>query len=86
MDTEGIELIFEESGIKEVASTAAQVNAEVTNIGARRLHTILTTLLEEILFNAPDNIEEKSINIDSSKVKTTLGSIVESTDLSKYIL
>jgi len=49
--------------ILEIAKTAAFVNQEITNIGARRLHTILTTLLEDLLFNAPDNIEEKNITV-----------------------
>ncbi len=86
MMSDDIDLVFEDSAIKEIASTAAQVNQEVTNIGARRLHTIMTTLLEEILFNAPDNIEEKEIVIDAAKVKDNLSEIVENTDLSKFIL
>lgn len=86
MDTEGINLTFDESGIKEIAATAAKVNDEVTNIGARRLHTILTTILDEILFNAPDNLENKEIIIDAKKVNDSLGEILKNQDLSKYIL
>ena len=86
MATEGVELEFDESGIKEIARTAAEVNEDVTNIGARRLHTILTTLLEEFLFNAPDNLDEKSITISDQNVKTSLTEIVQSSDLSKFIL
>jgi ATP-dependent HslUV protease ATP-binding subunit HslU len=86
MDTEGINLTFDESGIKEIAATAAKVNDEVTNIGARRLHTILTTILDEILFNAPDNLESKEIIIDAKKVNDSLGEILKNQDLSKYIL
>ena len=86
MKTENIELEFDESGILEVAQTAAQVNEDVTNIGARRLHTILTTLLEEYLFNAPDNIEENKIVISSDTVKSGLDEITKSNDLSKFIL
>lgn len=86
MDTEGINLEFDESGIREIAATAAKVNDEVTNIGARRLHTILTTILDDILFNAPDNIENKNITINEEKVKTSLGDIIKNQDLTKYIL
>lgn len=86
MDTEGINLTFDESGIKEIAATAAKVNDEVTNIGARRLHTILTTILDDILFNAPDNLESKEIVIDAKKVNDSLGEIIKNQDLSKYIL
>lgn len=84
--TENIELDFDESGIKEIASLAAQVNDEVTNIGARRLHTIMSTLLEEIMFKAPEDIESKNIKINSEKVRDVLKDIVQNTDLSKYIL
>lgn len=86
MNTEDINLVFVESAIKQIAKTAAQVNDEVTNIGARRLHTILTTLLEEILYNAPDNIEEKEIVIDDNKVRESLEDIASNNDLSKFIL
>lgn len=86
MKTEGVEIIFEESGINTIASYAAQVNEEVTNIGARRLHTILTTLLEDYLFNAPDNLEDNNIIINAEKVKQSLNDIVLSTDTSKFIL
>ncbi len=84
--TEGIELEFDESGIKEIAALAAKVNDEVTNIGARRLHTIMTTLLEDIMFKAPDEIESHHIKINSDKVLEVLKDIVQNTDLSKYIL
>ncbi len=84
--SEKLELVFEESSIKEIASIAARVNDQVTNIGARRLHTIMTTLLEDILYNAPDNLPDKHIVIDDARVKDKLNEIVENTDLSKYIL
>lgn len=86
MATENIELNFDESGIAEIAKMAASVNEEVTNIGARRLHTILTTLLEEHLFNAPDNISDNKITITSDTVHKNLDEIRKSTDLSKFIL
>ena len=86
VSSENVKLSFEEDAIKEIASIAAKVNDEVTNIGARRLHTILTTLLEDILFELPDGIKEKSIVITADKVKTTLKNISENIDLSKFIL
>jgi ATP-dependent HslUV protease ATP-binding subunit HslU len=86
LETEGVELNFEESGIRQIASTAANLNEEVTNIGARRLHTILTTLLEDILFNAPGDLGDMNKSIDEQFVRDHLDSIAASTDLSKYIL
>jgi len=84
--TEGINLEFDETAIREIANIAALVNDEVTNIGARRLHTILSTLLEDLMFNAPDNIEEKNIVIDGERVRKGLKDIAKNIDLSKYIL
>lgn len=86
LTTEGVEIIFKEDAIKEVAKTAAHVNAEVENIGARRLHTILTTLLEDILFDVPDKTTEKKFEITGKLVNDKLDSIVTNRDLSKYIL
>ncbi|MFP4526982.1 MAG: ATP-dependent protease ATPase subunit HslU [Candidatus Kapaibacterium sp.] len=84
--SEDLVLEFTDGSIREIAATAARVNTEITNIGARRLHTILTTLLEELLFNAPDNIEEKTIRIDAKTVSDRLDSIVQNSDLSKFVL
>jgi ATP-dependent HslUV protease ATP-binding subunit HslU len=86
LETEGVKLEFDDSGISQIAKTAANVNEEVTNIGARRLHTILTTLLEDILYNAPADIDEEALSIDAQFVKDHLDEIATSTDLSKYIL
>ena len=86
MESEGVTLNFHESAIKEVAKSAAYVNAEVTNIGARRLHTILTTLLDDILFNTPDNIDSKVMDITEETVQQHLTNIVKNADLSKFIL
>jgi ATP-dependent HslUV protease ATP-binding subunit HslU len=83
--TEGVELDFTEDAITELARTAAQVNAQMENIGARRLHTILERLLDEVSFQAPD-IETKSIVIDSVYVRERLDAIVKDEDLSHYIL
>ncbi len=85
-DSEGVNIEFKEEAIKEIAEIAAKVNDEVTNIGARRLHTILTTLLEDLLFDIPDKISKKKITIDAKKVKETLNEISDNTDLSKFIL
>ncbi len=86
LKTEGVEVNFNDEAISEVARTAAYVNEEVENIGARRLHTILTTLLEDILFDLPDKMDVKKIQIDSKLVNTKLDAIVKDRDLSKYIL
>lgn len=86
IETEGLNIIFNEDAITEIASIAAHVNDEVTNIGARRLHTIMTTLLEETLFNAPDNIESKDITITSKEVQESLSDVIQNTDISKFIL
>jgi ATP-dependent HslUV protease ATP-binding subunit HslU len=83
---ENIELTFDDSAIREIASIAARVNEQITNIGARRLHTIMTTLLEDILFNAPDNISDRNIVIDAVMVRKNLNNIVDNSDLSRYIL
>ena len=86
LETEGVELEFTEDGIKEIARIATEVNEQVENIGARRLHTILTTLLDEILFDVPDKIPSDVVKIDAIFVKDKLEKIVRDRDLSKYIL
>lgn len=86
LETEGIQLEFDPEAITEIAAIAAKVNEEITNIGARRLHTIMTTLLEGILFNAPDKIKDKKIVVTVQMVREKLNRIIENVDLSKYIL
>ncbi len=86
LDTENVEIKFDKSAIKEIAKTAAHVNEEVENIGARRLHTILTTLLEDILFEVPDKMPDGKIKITGKMVNEKLDKIVKDRDLSKYIL
>ncbi|MGE5681684.1 MAG: ATP-dependent protease ATPase subunit HslU [Bacillota bacterium] len=86
LNTEGVNIEFREDGIKEVARIATIVNEQVENIGARRLHTILTTLLDDILFNVPDVIPETTVTVDGKMVKDKLERIVTNRDLSKYIL
>ncbi len=84
--SENIRLNFEQEAIEQVATIAAEVNEQVENIGARRLHTILTTLLEDILFDVPDKNKENDITISGQMVEEKLTSIVKDRDLSKYIL
>ncbi len=83
--TEGVKLSFNEEAICEIARIAAMVNTRAENIGARRLHTIMSTLLEQILFDVPDK-KIKKIEVDAAMVQNTLKDIVEDEDLSKYIL
>jgi len=85
METEGIDLEFGEDAIDEIARTAAQVNQQTENIGARRLHTIMETLLEELSFDAPERTN-RQIKIDSSFVRGRLEDIASDIDLSRYIL
>ncbi|MBN2328801.1 MAG: ATP-dependent protease ATPase subunit HslU [Candidatus Omnitrophica bacterium] len=85
METENVRIEFKDDGIAEMARMAAHINDEMENIGARRLHTIMETLLEDILFEAPDRGGETFI-VDEKFVKEKLGDIVEDTDLSRYIL
>ncbi len=84
--TEGVTLEFEPDGIREIARTATQVNDQVENIGARRLHTIMTTLLEEILFETPDRYVGKTIRITGEMVTERLSGIAKDKDLSRYVL
>jgi ATP-dependent HslUV protease ATP-binding subunit HslU len=85
METEGLHLNFSSEAIREVARIAAQVNEQTENIGARRLHTIIEKLLEEVSFNAPE-LREKKIEVDTSMVRERLEKIVSSEDLSRFIL
>ena len=84
--TEGVTLDFHDDGIREIARIATEVNDQVENIGARRLHTILTTLLEDALYLAPDEIPAETIVVDAERVTSRLSSIVRNRDLSKFIL
>ena len=85
MATEGIELLFREDAVHEIARTAALVNDRTENIGARRLHTILEKLLEDLSFDAPER-RERRIEIDAEYVRNRLAEIVSDEDLSRYIL
>jgi ATP-dependent HslUV protease ATP-binding subunit HslU len=86
LGTEGVTIEFTDDAVREIASIAAEVNSMVENIGARRLHTILTTLLEETLFDVPDNMPDGTIRVDGDIVRDRLRSVVQNRDLSQYIL
>jgi ATP-dependent HslUV protease ATP-binding subunit HslU len=85
VEAEGASLDFREDGIGEIARIAALVNERMENIGARRLHTVMTTLLEDVLFELPDR-GTGAITVDATVVKDRLKAIVEDEDLRKYIL
>ncbi len=85
LETEGLKLEFTREALDEVAHFAFQVNEATENIGARRLHTIMERVLDEISFNAPD-LEEKTVKVDADYVKKMLVDIVKDQDLSRYIL
>jgi ATP-dependent HslUV protease ATP-binding subunit HslU len=85
MATEGFALEFEPEAIREIAALATQVNERTENIGARRLHTVMEKLLEEISFNAPD-MEETKLAITDTYVRERLADLIANEDLSRYIL
>jgi ATP-dependent HslUV protease ATP-binding subunit HslU len=85
MDTEGISLTFTDEAIRRIADFATTVNDRTENIGARRLHTVLEKLLDEISFEGPD-LQEKTVTIDEAYVTRMLADIVKNEDLSRYIL
>ncbi len=85
LKTENVDLEFSEDGIETIANLATEVNSSVENIGARRLHTIIERILDEISFTATDRSGEKIV-IDSKYVKDNLGQLVKDNDLSKFIL
>jgi ATP-dependent HslUV protease ATP-binding subunit HslU len=85
LETEGLKIAFTDDGVASIAKFAAVVNEQTENIGARRLHTILEKVLEEISFEAPE-LKKKSIKIDAAYVQKQLVNIVKDQDLSRYIL
>ena len=85
LKTENVDLEFTEDGIDTIATIASEVNTTVENIGARRLHTIIERVLDEISFTATDRSGEKII-VDSKYIKQNIGELVKDTDLSKFIL
>ena len=85
LDTEGIKLTFTPDALAEIARFAARVNQSTENIGARRLHTIMEKLLEEVSFEGPD-LKKKTVKVDGNYVRRQLADIVKDQDLSRYIL
>jgi len=85
LGTEGVSIDFTEDGIRAVAKIAAEVNAEIENIGARRLSTVMEKLLEEVSFDAEDR-SGTTISIDAAYVDKQLSSVARNTDLSRYVL
>ncbi len=85
MKTEGVELVFTPDAIQELARLAVQVNSTIENIGARRLHTVLERLLDDISFTAPDRAGE-TITIDAALVQKNVGDLAKNADLSRFIL
>jgi ATP-dependent HslUV protease ATP-binding subunit HslU len=85
LETEGIKLTLTDDALEEVARFAAQVNESAENIGARRLHTIMEKLLEEVSFEGPD-LKKKTVKVDANYVRKQLSDIVKDQDLSRYIL
>ena len=85
LETEGLRLMFTDDALEEVARLAAQVNQETENIGARRLHTIMEKVLEDISFSGPD-MKKRNLRIDAAYVRKQLAEIVKDQDLSRYIL
>ena len=83
--TEGVKLKISESAISEIAHIATKVNDEVENIGARRLHTILEKVLDDISFSASDK-KVGELKVDEGYVKKQIGDVYKDTDLSKFIL
>jgi ATP-dependent HslUV protease ATP-binding subunit HslU len=84
--TEGLEVEFTDDAIVALARIAFEVNEAIENIGARRLHTILTTLLEQVLFDVPDVVKEKHLKVTAKFVEDRLDKVVRNRDLSQYIL
>jgi len=85
MKTEGVTLSFTEDGVKRIAEVAFDINKSAENIGARRLHTVMEKMLEEISYEAPDRKDTKVV-VDKAYVNDSLGELLEDEDLSRYIL
>jgi ATP-dependent HslUV protease ATP-binding subunit HslU len=83
--TEGVDVVFEDDAVETIAKIAEEVNSRTENIGARRLHTVMERLLEDILFDAPD-VQDKRMVIDKGYVESKLKDIKDDEDLSRYIL
>src|SRR5206468_9908201 len=85
METEGVTLVFGDDAVRRIADFATIVNERTENIGARRLHTVMEKLLDEVSFEGSD-LQEKTVTIDDAYVSKMLAEIVKNEDLSRYIL
>ncbi|MGD9015837.1 MAG: AAA family ATPase, partial [Desulfobacterales bacterium] len=85
LNTEGVSLSFDDDAVREIAAIAEEVNSRTENIGARRLHTLMECLLEDILFDAPD-VDNRQILISKDDVVSRLVGLKDNDDLSRYIL
>ena len=85
VEAEGASLEFTQDGIAEIARTAAQANDRMENIGARRLHTVMTTLLDDLMYELPDRGSDR-VTVDGDMVRSRLQKVVEDEDLRRYIL
>jgi ATP-dependent HslUV protease ATP-binding subunit HslU len=85
LKTEGVELVFSDDAVEKIAEIAEEVNVRTENIGARRLHTLMERLLEDILFDAPD-VTDVHLTVDAAYVADKLKAIKDDEDLSRYIL
>ncbi len=86
LETEGVKLTFTNEAIEEVAKTACLLNQEMENIGARRLHTIMEKVLEDLSFDLPNQVDAQEVEVDREYVQSKLHKVVKDKDLSKYIL
>jgi len=86
LETEGVKLTFTDEAIEEIAKTACLLNQEMENIGARRLHTIMEKVLEDLSFDLPNQIDSQEVTVDRDYVQSKLHKVVKDKDLSKYIL
>ena len=86
LKTEGVELVFEDEAIREIAKMAAELNKSVENIGARRLHTVMEKIMEEISFQAAEEQEGSKVVVTKDVVQDRLKDVTMKTDLSRFIL
>jgi ATP-dependent HslUV protease ATP-binding subunit HslU len=85
MAVEGVSVVFDREGVAEIARLAAEINRTVENIGARRLHTVIERIMEDISYSAPE-MKGQTVVVDKALVRKKLGPMLERTDLSKFIL
>lgn len=86
ISTEGVDLVFEDDAIREIARMAAKLNKTIENIGARRLHTVIERIMENISFDAAEMEEGEKIVVDKVLVQERLSELLVASDMSRYIL